>query len=76
MNPTGVCSTRWDCTDNGREPTDHRWLCELGRALLRPMQDRFRARTDGATPVSEVYSRIALADAQQRYEKVIDRFPV
>jgi len=24
----------------------------------------------------EVYSRIALADAQQRYEQVIDRFPV
>ena len=24
----------------------------------------------------EVYSRIAVADAQQRYEQVIDRFPV
>jgi len=24
----------------------------------------------------EIYSRIALADAQENYDKVIDRFPV
>ena len=30
----------------------NRQLSELGRALLRPMHDRFRARSDGATPMS------------------------
>lgn len=59
-----------------RLPTDTERHCAHTRVAVLLHHDELLASGHASRQSLEIYSRIALADAQDTYEGIIDQFPV